>query len=150
MVAKNISQSFDKLTDAAQQVEVRVRIATKFQDRFEYFSGKLGIKGFSDGMPCDGTNEEKRNRFYSAMGSLHLYSEDMSMDELDDKAFPDFKAVVPGEVNFSASVTPLLPLISQRVGFVFSALPFRARIFAFRLFDILSCENTGCYGWTNQ
>ena len=81
---------------------------------------------------------------------LPVYSEDMSMDELDDKSFPDLKTIVPGDINFSASVTPLLPLISQRVGFVFSALPFRARIFAFRLFDILSCENTGCYGWTNQ
>ena len=100
MVAKNISQSLDKLTDDAQRADISVQIATKFQDRFGYFAGKLGVKGFFDGMPCDGTDQAKRNRFYSAIGNLPLYSEDMSMDELDDKAFPNFKTIVPGDINF--------------------------------------------------
>ena len=142
MVAKNIALSLEKLTDAAQQNQISENIAEKFQDRFAHYAGRLGVKGFIDGTPCDGSTADKKNRFLSALGNLPGYSEDMSMDDLEDKAFPDFNTLIPGNINFSDKIAHLLPLLSQKVGFVFAALPFRARIFAFKLFDIMSCENT--------
>ena len=140
MVARNIGDNLAKLT-AADQATILVTIQKTFREKAQLFATKLGVGGFFDGIDMDGDEAVKINRFTSRLTSLPHFSEDMTMDELDDKSYPDFGTMAVGDINCHASVTHLLPLMSQRVGFVFSVLPGRARIFALRILSILSCDS---------
>ena len=140
MVARNLGDNLAKLT-AADRDNILVTIQKTFREKAQLYATKLGVGGFFDGIDMDGDDALKINRFTSHLSSLPHFSEDMTMDELDDKSYPDFGTMVVGDINCNPSVTHLLPLTSQRVGFVFSVLPRRARIFALILFSILSCDN---------
>ena len=140
MVARNIGDNLAKITAAEQAIAI-VQIEKTFREKTQFYSSKLGVGGFFDGIDMDGDDARKQSRFTAHLRSLPHFSEDMTMDELDDKSYPDFNTMVVGDINCNESVTHLLPFVSQRVGFVFSVLPGRARIFAMRLFSILSCDN---------
>ena len=133
MVARNLYDGVQKLSKPAERKTISETRLVKFRVRMEHFAGKLGVSRIFDGIEMDGKKEAKRNRFVSHLHSLPQHIEDVTIDEIDDKYFPDFDTMAPGDVNCSTHVTDLLPLSSPRVRFFFSVLPSRARTLALRL-----------------
>ena len=72
--------------------------------------------GSSIGIEMDGDDELKRHSFVSHLQSLPYFGENMTMDELDAKSYPEYDTMTPGEmtqsdINCHSSVTHLLPVL---------------------------------------